>query len=59
MSPDGTEVWNVFHAVKSAAGACDTTRYTMASKVNWNADGTPNFGRAPALGNVLKGPSGE
>lgn len=34
-------------------------RYTMAQKVNWNSDGTPNFGAAPPLGASLVGPSGE
>ncbi|RPA99471.1 arabinofuranosidase [Choiromyces venosus 120613-1] len=59
QSPDGTEVWNVYHATQVSAGACDGNRYTMAQKVNWNSDGTPNFGTAAALGTVLTGPSGE
>ncbi|KAK2782002.1 hypothetical protein FQN53_000252 [Emmonsiellopsis sp. PD_33] len=59
MSPDGSELWNVYHAVANSQGACDGTRYTMAQPVNWNCDGTPNFGTAPALSDELKGPSGE
>jgi GH43 family beta-xylosidase len=59
LSPDGTEIWNVYHATTVSTGSCDGNRYTMAQKVNWNSDGTPNFGQAPALGTVLQGPSGE
>ncbi|KAL3426394.1 glycosyl hydrolase family 43 [Phlyctema vagabunda] len=58
-SPDGTQIWNVFHAEPNSAGACDATRYTMAEIVNWNSDGSPNFGSAHKLGTVLSGPSGE
>ncbi|KAI9926026.1 hypothetical protein MW887_004485 [Aspergillus wentii] len=57
--PDGTQIWNVFHAESNPEGACDGTRYTMALEVDWNSDGTPNFGSAPALDTVLEGPSGE
>jgi GH43 family beta-xylosidase len=59
MSPDATEVWNVYHATAVTTGACDGRRYTMAQKVNWNSDGTPNFGVPPPLSSVLAGPSGE
>lgn len=31
----------------------------MAQKVNWNADGTPNFGTPVQPGTSLAGPSGE
>lgn len=58
-SPDGTETWNVYHATANSQGACDSNRYTMAQEVNWNSDGTPDFGKAPALSTVLQGPSGE
>jgi GH43 family beta-xylosidase len=59
QSPDGTEIWNVYHADANSAGACDGTRYTMAQKVNWNSDNTPNFGSPGALGTKITGPSGE
>lgn len=59
LSPDETEWWNVYHATEVSTGACDGNRYTMAQKVNWNADGTPNFGEAVPLGETLEGPSGE
>ncbi|KAM0702015.1 hypothetical protein Q7P35_010925 [Cladosporium inversicolor] len=58
-SPDGKETWNVYHATSNPAGACDGNRYTAAQKVNWNADGTPNFGKAVKPGQTVAGPSGE
>jgi GH43 family beta-xylosidase len=58
-SPDGTEIWNIYHATAIATGACDGNRYTAAKKVEWNADGSPNFGRPDRVGTVLTGPSGE
>ncbi|KAI5777277.1 glycosyl hydrolase [Geopyxis carbonaria] len=59
QSPDASQIWNVYHATAATAGACDGNRYTMAQVVNWNSDGTPNFGTAAALGTTLTGPSGE
>lgn len=59
QSPDGTEIWNVYHATSNSAGACDGSRYTMAQKVNWNANGTPNFGSPARLGTSYVGPLGE
>jgi GH43 family beta-xylosidase len=58
-SPDGKEVWNVYHATWIQSGACDGNRYTAAQKVNWRADGTPDFGSPQPTGTVLVGPSGE
>ena len=58
-SPDGKETWNVYHATSNPAGSCDGNRYTAAQKVNWNADGTPNFGKAVKAGQTIAGPSGE
>ncbi|KAF2028527.1 Arabinanase/levansucrase/invertase [Setomelanomma holmii] len=58
-SPDGTEIWNVYHATANSAGACDGNRYTMAQKVNWNSDGSPNCGSPAKLGTTIAGPSGE
>lgn len=59
LSPDLSQIWMVYHATEVTAGACDGNRYTMASIVNWNSNGTPNFGTAPNLGTTLTGPSGE
>ncbi|KAL4879295.1 glycosyl hydrolase [Aspergillus karnatakaensis] len=58
-SPDGTEVWNLYHATRIAEGACDSNRYTAALRVEWDESGYPDLGTAPALGTVLEGPSGE
>jgi GH43 family beta-xylosidase len=59
MSPDGTEIWNVYHATSVTTGACDGNRYTMAQKVNFDSNGTPNFGSPARLGTNIAGPSGE
>ena len=59
QSPDGTEIWNVYHATKITTGACDGNRYTAAKRLSWNSDGSPNFGKPDVLGAVVAGPSGE
>lgn len=59
LSPDGTEVWNTYHATTLESGACDFTRTTRAQKVEWNADGTPNFGSPLKTGETFTAPSGE
>ncbi|CAH0045954.1 unnamed protein product [Clonostachys solani] len=58
-SPDGTEIWNIFHATSISTGNCGPARYTMAQKVTFNAQGNPNLGQAPALGTEITPPSGE
>lgn len=57
-SPDGTEDWLVYHA-KNTTGFTYEGRTTRISKVNWNADGTPNFGVPPAVGATMDVPSGD
>ncbi|MES2734018.1 MAG: family 43 glycosylhydrolase [Bacteroidota bacterium] len=59
QSPDGKETWNIYHATSNSAGGCDDFRNARAQKVNWNADGTPDFGTPVKLGEVMKAPSGE
>lgn len=59
LSPDGTEVWNTYHATTIEAGACDFTRTTRAQKVLWNGDGTPDFGSPMKTGETFVAPSGE
>ncbi|KAL2133756.1 hypothetical protein VTI74DRAFT_1738 [Chaetomium olivicolor] len=58
-SPDGKEVWNIYHATWIESGACDGNRYTSARKINWHPDGSPDFGSPDPVGTVLAGPSGE
>ncbi|KAK0659400.1 Extracellular exo-alpha-(1-_5)-L-arabinofuranosidase [Lasiodiplodia hormozganensis] len=58
-SPDGTEIWNVYHATNVPTGACNGSRYTMVDRVNWNEDGSPDFGVPSPVGEVMEGPAGE
>jgi GH43 family beta-xylosidase len=58
-SPDGTETWIVYHANETAQGACDMKRTTRAQKIDWNEDGTPNFGSPVPADMDIPVPSGE
>ncbi|CZR53263.1 related to glycosyl hydrolase, family 43 [Phialocephala subalpina] len=58
-SPDGTQIWNTFNADANSAGACDSTRYTMAEVMTFSSAGVPQFAAPQALGATLAGPSGE
>ncbi|MDT0341796.1 glycoside hydrolase family 43 protein [Streptomyces litchfieldiae] len=58
-SPDGTETWIVYHANASATDGCSGTRTSRAQRIEWNADGTPDFGTPVAPGVELPGPAGE
>jgi len=58
-SPDGSEDWIVYHANAAASGVCDTKRTTRVQKLDWNPDGTPDFGMPVAPGVELPAPSGE
>jgi GH43 family beta-xylosidase len=58
-SPDGTQIWNTFNADANSAGACDSTRYTMAEVMTFSSAGVPQFTAPQALGTTLAGPSGE
>lgn len=57
-SPDGTETWIAYHG-KTTSQYTYAGRTTRAQKVNWNADGTPNFGRPYSLSTRLEPPSGD
>ncbi|KAK4493650.1 hypothetical protein PRZ48_014835 [Zasmidium cellare] len=59
ISPDESEIWNVYHSTPNSGGDCGSNRYSNAKVVQWNEDGSPNFGQAPAFGTVVPGPSGE
>jgi GH43 family beta-xylosidase len=58
-SPDGKEDWIVYHANPAAGMACGPQRSTRIQKIEWNKDGTPNFGVPVAEATVLAVPSGE
>lgn len=58
LSPDGRETWNVYHAdaISGCGWHCRTIRM---QKVNWRADGTPDFGIPIPLDEAIPVPSGE
>ncbi|KAF4828494.1 Extracellular exo-alpha-(1-_5)-L-arabinofuranosidase [Colletotrichum tropicale] len=58
-SPDGTEIWNAFHATRNSAGSCGGDRFTSAQIVTFDENNTPNFGIPQPLGEILTPPSGE
>ena len=59
-SPDGTEIWNAFHAENQfPQGSCGNARYTMAERVYFNETGDPVFERAMRLSMEQTAPSGE
>ncbi|KAK0614527.1 glycosyl hydrolase [Immersiella caudata] len=58
-SPDGTEIWNIYHATQNSSGSCGSDRQTFAQKVNWSADGSPDLGIPVKAGEILQAPSGE
>nr|ODN93698.1 hypothetical protein L204_04882 [Cryptococcus depauperatus CBS 7855] len=61
LSPDGKELWNVYHAVTTSEGSCGMDRQTFATKVdtsNFSTKG-PIFGEPAKQGSKSQGPSGE
>lgn len=58
-SPDGKEIWNVYHSTPDSGGNCGERRYANAAVVRWNGDGTPNFGVPAGYSAMRPGPSGE
>jgi len=58
-SPDGTEVWNAYHATTNAAGSCGGDRYTMAQIVNFDGRGNPDLGIPIEGGQDFRVPSGD
>ena len=59
QSPDGTEDWIVYHAVDFPQGACNGLRTTRVQRINWNEDGTPDFGIPVATDEPIAAPSGD
>lgn len=57
-SPDGSESWLVYHAKTVARDGWDD-RAIFLKKFEWNADGTPDFGRPLPPTEAAELPSGE
>ncbi|KAM5349656.1 hypothetical protein ACJ41O_006161 [Fusarium nematophilum] len=58
-SPDGSEIWNAFHATSNPRGSCGTDRYTMAQRVTFKPGNVPEFGVPQPLDTIIDAPSGE
>ncbi|WP_207434147.1 family 43 glycosylhydrolase [Sabulibacter ruber] len=58
-SPDGTEDWIIYHANNEPGQGCSGARNPRMQKVNWNTDGTPNFGEPVKIYTEVPRPSGE
>ncbi|UMB54220.1 glycoside hydrolase family 43 protein [Lutibacter sp. A64] len=56
-SPDGTEDWILYHANSNPGDGCGGKRSPRMQKINWNKDGTPNFGIPVSEETILKIPS--
>ncbi|OCF45812.1 hypothetical protein I317_00300 [Kwoniella heveanensis CBS 569] len=59
ISPDGSELWNVYHATTNSAGSCGDDRSTFAMRIATSSDSNLNFGTPVQKGVVTEGPSGE
>ncbi|KAJ4393938.1 hypothetical protein N0V93_003155 [Gnomoniopsis smithogilvyi] len=57
-SPDGSETWMAYHSTPNSAGSCGN-RYANAKKIDFQQDGFPILGEAPAPGTESPGPAGE
>lgn len=58
-SPDGREDWIIYHANDKPGQGCGRFRSPRMQRINWNADGTPDFGLPVKTGQMLAVPSGE
>lgn len=62
-SPDGSELWNAYHAVTSSDGtpygSCGGDRSLRINKINFDESGTPDFGVPSASWTSLPLPSGD
>ncbi len=56
-SPDETENWIIYHSKKNTEPNWE--RNVRMQPFQWNADGTPDFGRAISAGVKINRPSGE
>jgi GH43 family beta-xylosidase len=58
-SPDGKEMWVVYHANPLPGQGCGKYRSPRAQKISWKKDGTPNLGKPLRTDIPLKLPSGK
>ncbi|OON69298.1 family 43 glycosylhydrolase [Hymenobacter sp. CRA2] len=58
-SRDGQETWILYHANLAAGQGCGNARNPRMQKLEWNADGSPNFGTPAPTGTPLPRPAGE
>ncbi|KAH6696791.1 hydrolase [Plectosphaerella plurivora] len=58
-SPDGTEIWNAFHATTRSTGSCGGDRFTSAHIVTFDENNVPHFGEPRPIGEIQVPPSGE
>jgi GH43 family beta-xylosidase len=58
-SPDGREDWIIFHANPNPGEGCGHFRQPRAQRINWTADGSPDFGEPIPLSTPIPRPSGE
>jgi len=58
-SKDGTQDWIIYHANNDPGQGCGDVRKPRIQQVNWNADGTPNFGTPVKIGLAIPRPAGE
>ncbi|MDF2567338.1 MAG: putative beta-xylosidase, partial [Oscillospiraceae bacterium] len=55
-SPDGKEMWLIYHAFQKSGGGWPD-RSARAQKISWNGD-IPVFGNPVPYGKIIEGPSG-
>lgn len=58
LSPDETELWTVYTAYKGSS-VCTARMHIGAKRLDWNPDGTPNFGTPGLVNEPVDAPSGE
>ena len=59
VSPDGSEDWIIYHANPGPGMGCGGRRSPRMQRIEWRADGTPDFGTPVPIGEPVERPSGE
>lgn len=58
-SPDGTQIWNAYHANPRADAGCGRERSMRAQPLSWASNGDPIFGQPAAPDTTIATPGGE